>query len=228
MRIYFDKLLNRQYSLEVELEMIDWFLWTSYNYDISPRKHSVDGVSKQMFGYSANNHSASFPFPLLGDSNKIGNASFSFDVLDAFIQCCLFNIILKKAPDAVQRWREAERIALNKFRVTSFSVSDQYFYNQDFHCGLLGLKNYIGTPLIKDYFHPDYNDRINPRIVNIKFYTNGDGYVFQYYYSFEGENFKNSSWSDYLKQEPKETLTTFIERINQKISSIAVNPLKPL
>lgn len=220
MRIYFEKLLNRYYSLDVELEMINWFLKTGEKYTEYTSTWTKDGVSKQLFGYSANSHDASFPFPITSN-NFIGNASFSFNVLNSFVQICLFNAILKSAPYPVNRWRKDERIELGKFRVLNFNTEypNKEELNPKFETTYSSyrilvhkLKEYVGMPLKKEFCHPEYIDRIKPKITDINFYTNGRGYVFEYGFSFPKFNYE-SVWNDSIRQLEDESINCFLNRV---------------
>lgn len=214
MRIYFDKLLDGRYSIDEELEMINFFLKTGKEYDEYIDKWTIDGVSKQMFDYSANSHSVSFPFPIVCE-NLIGNASFSFNVLKGFIQNCLYNAILKKTSLPVEKWRNDERIKVGGYRIFQFNtdypdIKHPKFENTYF--ALQDLKTFIGMPLKKELFHSVYTERIEPKIINIIFYTNGNGYVFEYVYSFSNFNYE-PGWSKYISQKENESIPCFLNRI---------------
>lgn len=221
MRIYFDKLLNGYYSIDEELEMINWFLKTGNKYDEYTGRWSKDGVSKQMFNYSANSHNANFPFPIVC-KNYIGNGSFSFDVLDGFIQNCLFNAILKVPTSPVKKWRIAEKIEVGKFRNLHINTDYPEIKHQNFedtHRLLQNLKKFIGMPLKKDFFHPEYIERIAPKIINIIFYTNGYGYVFEYVFSFSNFDYE-PGWSNYITQLENESIPCFLNRLYFEMGSV--------
>lgn len=219
MRIYFDKLLNGEYPLEVEMEMINWFLKTGNEYDEYTGRWNKDGVSKQMFGYSANSHSASFPFPIVCES-YIGNPSFNFNVLKMFVQSCLYNVIIKKPTIPVAKWRKAERIELGRFRELKFNLSKPENPKHRYtHLGLHELKNFIGMDLKKELFHAKYEERTDPKVVHVRLYTNGDGYVFEYVFSFECFNYE-PGWSKYIRQKEDESIACFVNRIYDEMDLV--------
>lgn len=214
MRIYFDKLLNGHYSFEEEMEMINWILKTGNKYDKYVSRWGGAGVSQQMFDYSANSHDASFPFPIVCE-NFIGNASYSFNVLKGFIQNCLYNAILKKPNSAVEKWRNDEKIEPGKFKVLNFNTNypeKKHPKFQNTYWALQKLKNFIGMPLKKQFFHPEYKERTEPKILNVILYTNGNGYVFEYVFSFSNFDYE-PGWSNHIAQLENESIPCFLNRI---------------
>lgn len=224
MRIYFDKLLNGHYSIEEEMEIINWFLKTGNKYDEYTGRWNKDGVSKQLFAYSANSHCVSFPFPIVCE-NYIGNASFSFNVIRGFLQCCLYNAILKEPTLPVKKWRKDERVEVGKFRVLPINTDYPEIKHpkfKDAYCTLRRLKEFIGMPLKKELFHPEYKERIEPKIINVIFYTNGNGYVFEYVFSFSNFDYE-SGWSNYIRQNENESIPCFLNRIYFEMDSMIEN-----
>lgn len=221
MKINFTKLLNGFYPLEIEMEMINWFLKTGNKYDEYTDRWTKDGVSKQIFDYSANSNNASFPFPILG-KNSIGNGSYSFNVFKAFIKICLFNAILKNPFKPVEKWRKEERIELGKSRMLNFNIDYPIEKNKKFQntfWAITDLKDIINTPLKKELFHPDYTKRLNPKIINVILYTNGNGYVFEYVFSFSSCDYE-PGWSKYISQQKQESIPCFINRIFNEIDLV--------
>jgi len=222
MKIDFTKLLNGYYPLEIEMEMINWFLKTGNKYNEYTDRWTKDGVSKQIFDYSANSHSCSFPFPIVC-KNHIGNGSFSFNVLKGFIQNCLFNAILKTPYKPVVKWRKEERIELGKSRMLNFNTDYPLEKNEKFkntYWALTDLKDIINTPLKKELFHPEYKERLNPKIINVILYTNGNGYVFEYVFSFSTINYE-PGWSKYINQQNDESIPCFVNRIFNEIDLVS-------
>ena len=221
MRIYFDKLLNRHYSIEEEMEMINWFLKTGNKYDEYTGRWNKDGVSKQMFDYSANSHNADFPFPIVCN-NYIGNASMNFDVLNGFIQNCIFNAVYKEPTLPVKKWRSDERIEVGKFRVLDFNTEYPEIKHKDFdnsYRALRSLKMFIDMPLKKELFHSEYKERTKPKIINVILYTNGNGYAFEYVFSFSNFDYE-SGWSNCIHQKENESIPCFLNRIFIEMDSM--------
>jgi hypothetical protein len=221
MKIDFTKLLNGFYPLEIEMEMINWFLNTGNKYDEYTGRWTKDGVSKQIFGYGANSHNANFPFPIVCE-NSIGNGSLHVDVFKIFIQNCLFNAILKNPLKPVEKWRKEERIELGKSRMLNFNTEYPTEKNEKFEntfWAITDLKDFIDTPLKKELFHPDYPKRLNPKIINVILYTNGGGYVFEYIFSFSTMDYENG-WTKQIWQEKNESIPCFINRIFNEIDLV--------
>lgn len=224
MKIDFTKLLNGFYPLEVEMEMINWFLKTGNKFDEHVGNWTVDGISKQMFDYSANSNNCKFPFPIKC-SNFIGNSSYNFNVLKGFISNCLFNAIIKHPLKPVFKWREFEKIQLGKYRMLNFNLDypkqeEKHEKLQGIYCGILKLKEIINTPLKKEFFHPDYTERIDPKIIDVVLFTNGNGYVFEYEFSFSNFNYEHG-WNKQICQKEGESIACFLNRVFKEIDLVS-------
>jgi hypothetical protein len=216
MKIDFTKLLNGHYPLDVEMEAINWFLKTGNKFDEYVGRWQKDGVSKQLFNYSANSHNADFPFPIKCD-NYIGNNSMNYNVLKGFISNCLFNAILKQPTKPVAKWRESEKIQMGNYRMLPFNTDfpapdEKHKYFESEFWSILKLKSFINTSLKKELFHPKALERVNPKIINVILYTNGNGYVFEYVFSFSNYNYE-PGWSKYISQKENESIACFLNRI---------------
>ncbi len=224
MKIDFTKLLNGFYPLEVEMEMINWFLKTGNKFDEHVGNWTVDGISKQMFDYSANSNNCKFPFPIKC-SNFIGNSSYNFNVLKGFISNCLFNAIIKYPLKPVFKWREFEKIQLGKYRMLNFNLDypkqeEKHEKLQGIYWGILKLKEIINTPLKKEFFHPDYTERIDPKIIDVVLFTNGNGYVFEYEFSFSNFNYEHG-WNKQICQKEGESIAYFLNRVFKEIDLVS-------
>ena len=172
-----------------------------------------------MFNYSVNfGYYVNFPFPIT-ENNFIGSGSRSFNVLDSFIQLCLFNSIVKKPSEPVEDWRNEENVKLGKYRVLNFNTETPTVRHEKYdgytYWNLLKFKTWIGAKLKPELFYKQYKD---PFLVNILFYTNGDGYIFEYQFGFS-DTF-NCKWSEYIIQEKNESMRCFTNRILFQLDNI--------
>ena len=196
------------------MELINWFLKTGKRFEAYTGRWTKSGISNHMFNYSANSHDASFPFPIVCE-NYIGNPSYNYDVLGGFIQNCLFNAIIGRATTPVNKWRNAENVKIGKYRILQINTDfpkEKHPQFDNTYWSLQNLKKFIGVSLKKDQFHPTYPDRIDPKIINVIFYTNGNGYVFEYVFSFSNFGYE-PGWSKYISQNDNESIPCFLNRI---------------
>lgn len=122
-KIDFSKLVlePNSYTVEVKMLVLDWMLKTGKPYKIRSGWYE-HGVSQHIFGYSANEHNANFPIPIL---HKSDHGGCSVDVIKNFFQCCFTNAILTKPNNsAVTDWREKENIKLGKYRMLEFNLDE--------------------------------------------------------------------------------------------------------
>lgn len=223
-RISFKKLLDGEYSHAVELEVLNWMLKTGQKYNERVARWSVDGVSKQIFGYSANSHNdVSFPFPIKCDP-RIGNASFSCSPFDMFLHTCFYNAIMKPASSPVLKWRNDERIGVCRSRV--LNIDDGYMYvKHDSYGGVKStiqdFRHLIGEPLKKEYFQANYKDRTEPKIINVVFTTNGYGYMLILGYSFKEYKYE-AGWDHVISQISGEGIVAFLNRVLVELDELLI------
>jgi len=217
-KINFQKLIDRQYSLNVELEVINWLLKTGLSFDEYLSRWDRDGVNRQLFAYSANNNIYRlFPFPL--NEN-----------LNVFIDSLFVRAIVKSGSKPIQRWREKERIFLDKSRFITFveefptqKINNWNYWN--LYWLIIELQKFTGMFLKKEFCkHPDNNELIKPKITEVCFSTSGHGYNFLYKYSFEKYNYENGGWEVSMNQNENESIDMFIFRIYSEINKLIINP----
>lgn len=224
-RISFKKLLDGEYSHAVELEVLNWMLKTGQKYNEQVAKWSVDGVSKQIFGYSANSHNhVNFPFPIKCEP-WIGNASFNCSPFDMFLHTCFYNAIMKPALAPVWKWREDERIGIDKSRGLNIDDS-RILVNHRLYTGVKStiqdFRNLVGRPLKKKYFQPDFKDRTEPKVIDVVFTTNGDGYRLILSYSFKEYKYE-AGWSHIISQMADEGIEAFLNRVLVELDELLIN-----
>mgnify|MGYP000855192579 FL=1 len=209
-RIDFQKLINREYGLTVELFMINWMLKTGIPYSERTGRWNVDGVSKFILGYSANNHTGS----------TMHTQPLSIENIDMQVDGILSRAIVKTTDTkCINQWRQDERIYLNKYRYFDID-EDVPFTQRGWYLSreIKGLNDFIGKDLSTEYNHRSF---INPRISKVYFHVNGHGYQVECYVSYGSENHKfNYTQSDFIfSQKDGESVDIFIYRCKEFINS---------
>lgn len=207
-RIDFQKLINREYGLTVELFMINWMLKTGMPYSERTGRWIIDGVSKFILGYSANNHTGS---TIHTQPLYIGNMDIQVDGI-------LSRALVKTTDiECVNKWRNDERISLNKHRYFEIN-EDKPPCRWHLNSEIAGLNDFIGRNI-----SAEYNDRhyLNPRISRVYFHVNGRGYQVECYVSYGSEDHKfNYTQSDFMfSQKDSESVDMFIYRVKEFIKS---------
>jgi len=207
-RIDFQKLINREYGLTVELFIINWMLKTGMPYSERTGRWIIDGVSKFILGYSANNHTGS---TIHTQPLYIGNMDIQVDGI-------LSRALVKTTDiECVNKWRNDERISLNKHRYFEIN-EDKPPCRWHLNSEIAGLNDFIGRNI-----SAEYNDRhyLNPRISRVYFHVNGRGYQVECYVSYGSEDHKfNYTQSDFMfSQKDSESVDMFIYRVKEFIKS---------
>lgn len=207
-RIDFQKLINREYGLTVELFIINWMLKTGMPYSERTGRWIIDGVSKFILGYSANNHTGS---TIHTQPLYIGNMYIQVDSI-------LSRALVKTTDiECVNKWRNDERISLNKHRYFEIN-EDKPPCRWHLNSEITGLNDFIGRNI-----SAEYNDRhyLNPRISRVYFHVNGRGYQVECYVSYGSEDHKfNYTQSDFIfSQKDSESVDMFIYRVKEFIKS---------
>lgn len=212
-KISFQKLANREYDLSVELFMINWFLKSGVPYSDRQGRWNVEGVSKFVLGYSANNHHGDTMHtqPMI-----IDNISLQVDSI------LLRTLVKTNGIKCINDWRKAERISLDQYRY--FDIIEERpkldrWNTWRLHSAIKELKDFVGMDL-----NPSkYNDRIylKPRISSIYLHVNGCGYCVDCHISYQSESYKfNYNSSDLsFRQRDTESVDMFIYRVHESIKS---------
>lgn len=216
-KISFQKLANRQYSLSVELHMINWFLKSGVPYYERQGRWNVEGVSKFVLGYSANNH----------HSETMYTKPMNIDNIDLQVDSILLRTLVKTTNiKCINDWRKAERISLDRFR---------YFYiNEEIpkldrwntwylHSAIRKLNDFVGKKLNpSEYNTKSYS---NPKISSIYLHVNGGGYCVDCHISYQSEGYK-FNYNDYnlsFRQKEDESIDMFIYRVHQSINNLIIH-----
>lgn len=175
------------YELPVLLEVLNWMLRTGNDYTHQSGWYR-EGVDKQIFGYSANNHQSASRIEL----DKI--------------RLYFLNAIIAAAAPVVEKWRSDNGISLEGHVYLSFNPSSSDCMKQ---------WNYInslqGRALKKAYYHPDYPDRVNPYIRSIKVFSVGCGIEIGYDFTFDCH--PGGGWlGTELRQLEAESISDFLDR----------------
>ncbi len=215
-RIYFKKLIDGDYPLDVELEVFNWILKTGKPHRQYTSKWYEDGLDKCMFGYSANDHDSNTPF-------ATGENLFKQ------IQCAFENAIVRTPNKPVKEWRTKERIGLDTYRILEFATGFPHldrFEHWYLHWGIDNLQKFKGHMLKKEYFHPDYEDRLDPKILDIKLSCNGyEGYNITFRFSFSKFDYE-PGWGHGFSQKKGESINNFVYRVCKEINALLVTPIK--
>lgn len=203
-RIDFQKLIDGDYPLDIELEVFNWMLATGRKYDTPRTGYYHSGMDKVMYGYSANTH----------DSYTDFGRDFRRTLQLGFV-----NTLVKTPIPSVRAWREAERVGLGKYRMFVFP-EERPFRGWDLYREIVGIYEYEGRLLKKEYFHPEYQDRTEPRIVRMNFSTAGMGYRIRLAFTFKG--CEDSGWDQYFHQQEGESIDIFIHRFHREMSQLLV------
>lgn len=206
-RIDFQKLIDGGYGPGTELQVFDWILATGNQY-----KNYCQGLDQTIFGYSAYNH-ASYT-NMLPDISKT-----------MFIGFC--NVLCRSPNTITANWKDMERASLCRYRMIDLFKEDytaRYYSTAHGKLQYRGpieaakkLDDYVGLGLEKKYFHPDYPDRTDPRILDMNFSTAGYGYSICFSYAFKQH--RGSSWRYEISQLVKqgESVDMFLARAHRKI-----------
>lgn len=188
-KIKFRELLNigGGYDLSIRLEVLNYMLKTGKLYTHRSGWYEY-GVDKQIFGYSANNY----------ESKTAINTYY--------LRLNFLNAILADAPPIVQKWRDENGISLDGSFMLSHvpSTSDccQFFTI---------INRLVNKPLKKDFYHPDYTDRLNPYISSVKVFCVGNGIQIEYDFTFDCH--PSGGWrGTELRQTENESVSDFFKR----------------
>lgn len=211
-KIDFQQLIDGRYPLNVQLEVFNWMLKTGERHETRTGRWTVDGIDKAIYGYSANNHHS--------------YTDFSKD-FSRTLQIGFCNLIVKSPDQAVKKWRDSENVGLSKYRMLSFPEEYPQLNIYKHHWNLYGeikrIYDYVGMPLKKKFFHPDYPKRRYPKILSIRFSTGGDGYTITFCFSFKfgkdgsGADDYEPGWDYSIGQKAGESIDMFIHRFHNRM-----------
>lgn len=214
-KISFQKLLNEEYDLMTRLEVLNWMLKTGLPYEES-RGWTRHGVDNWLFGYGANNHQS--------HTNLLPNVAEKLQL--AFVRA-----VIKTPVDCIAKWRQDNSIYLHKARmielndklvlphnryITRWGGGREFVLSYELPKFWL-LKEFLGKPLKKEFFQPDFQERTNPYFVSCRFSTVGGGFRIEYRYSFE--NTLGYDWGIWFHQEKSESIDEFVNRTLFKLDS---------
>lgn len=207
LHVNFSKLIG-SYDIQKKMLVIDWFLRTGVKHKQWTGRWTREGISKRLFGYSANEseHEFSMPYKTI---------YWNF-VLDAILARAIF----QEPNKPVKEWRIEERILPNKSRV--FNVKE-YQKTYIFH-PIEDIFSFNNRLLKKKYAHPDYKNRLKPKIIGISIFTLGRGWTVRCLFSFECYDYENG-WDFYFNQKKTETILEFFENTSKKLKEYTLDIL---
>lgn len=208
-KIHFQKLLNLGggYGVEIQLEVLNWMLKTGQGYTKRTGMWYVDGVDKQIFNYSANNHDS--------------RTAIDLDMMRLYF----LNGIIAEAGDIIEQWREASNIKLNNYIWLWHSDELPPYQNQRdaAYWTFKKLSSLTGKKLKKEFFHPEYADRTQPYIKSAKFASVGNGLEFHFDFTFI--EYPDSGWSygiPSFQQGKEESIEIFIRRVEISMNNLMI------
>lgn len=202
LKVSFSKLIGRHYALDEKMEILNWMLQTGKNYDVVLGKWNVNGVGQLLLDYSANPHNYICRLPL--QTEKL---SWYFD---AVFGRAVYQLT---SNSAIKNWRTIERIFPEKSRIIqcNYDGIDNYDLIRD-------IERFNGKILKKDFAHPNRIDRTVPKIIDLKIYTIGSGWIVNYSFSFKEYKYE-SGWDFSIGQTDEETISQFFNRAISHLSS---------
>jgi hypothetical protein len=213
-RINFQELINRGGRHSDILLIYQWLIRTGKTCD----KQHIDGLHKSFYGYSHNNDPYRL-IPLYSDWEKILYAG-------------LVNLLCKTSlPDTVTEFLTENRIAIGRVRIITVreSISGRGYFKRKTDSGNIKYMidhlttAYKGLELKKENFHPDYENRKHPRIINdVHFGTDGEGWSVGFTFSFECFDY-DPGWEYSIRQEEFECLEDFFDRAIETIDNLLVD-----
>lgn len=210
--IDFQKIINEGYLDEDLLLIYQWVIrigrecneqngWNRY------------GLHQSFHGYGKNNEPHEV-YPLNRNWKKV--------IYDGFVRI----LCKSKHPSVVDKFLLENRIKIDSKRaIKILEDGENMSYDKIRHHRSCDILDYIttaykGLELKKEFFHPDYPDRIHPRIIdNIKFGTNGLKWYAWFTFSFECLDYE-PGWEYTIPQNENENITSFFNRVANTIDNL--------
>ena len=216
-RIDFQKIINGWYCEEDLLYIYRWLISIGRSCN---KQHGWCryGLHQSFHGYSYNNEKNEI-HPLDSDCFKT--------IYDGFVRIlCKTNL-----PDVVEAFLDENNIRIGKIRVIKFEeneLENDYYKVSTGHRFGLPVEQliyhittaYKGLELKKEHFHPDYKDRIKPRIIdNVKIGTNHNKWYAWFTFSFEKFDYE-PGWEWRISQNENEPISNFFNRAIEEIDGL--------
>lgn len=215
-KIHFGRLIDLYYlDTQTRMFLLDWMIKTGIPHKQATGRWSVEGISQRILDYSANEHQ--YKFNLFSHFNHNSGRDF-FTAVFA-------RAIYSKPNKPIAEWRESERLYPDKFRyfdIDYFFPVSQWEHPYGFHNtnGLIWyLSWFLGANLKKENCHQDIIDRTCPKIVSIKLYTVGSGWIFEYTFSFKEFDYE-PGWDKAIRQGEKESINQFLWRTVKEMDTL--------
>ena len=220
LRIDFQKLVNQQqYDSNDILLIYQWLIQTG---KICNKQYGWYryGLHQSFHGYSGNNVPDRVT-PLFSDWKQHLHNGF-------------VNLLCKtNQPEVVKNFLKENNILIGKVRIITIReaiTNRNYFKSKagEHWCSVQDKLHHIttgykGLELKKELFHPDYTDRIKPRILdNIYFGTNGEKWFVAFTFSFECFDYR-PGWDYTIYQEENESLPDYFDRVIEVLDSLVID-----
>lgn len=208
-KIKFSKLLGNHYPIEVKMMVLDWMLHTGRKHRQRLGRWDVIGISKWLFDYSAND---------FDDGSKIIPESPS--QYSEYFDAIFARAVFKQPNKAVVEWRSEENITCDSYRMLNDieSVLPFYDHRTNLYLAINSIYEFAGCELKSEYAHPDKTDRTTPKIISVKIYTTGNGWVIEFVFSFIEYNYE-PGWTTQFRQEKSDSVSDFINKTYLEIKN---------
>lgn len=204
-KVDFSKLTGNKYPLETKMAILDWMLRTGKGFD-HQYGWNRDGINKSLLDYSANNYDK----PVCLPKNK--NYSLFFDAVFA-------RAIYAQENKPLKEWRMKESIYPDKYRMLKFNDAVPNYYQNSIYRLISDIFDFDNKLLKKSLHHPEYKDRIEPKILLTSIFTRGNGWIVQYEFSFKNFNYE-LGWTEGFHQNENESIFQFLKRSYDELCNI--------
>jgi len=216
LRIDFQKLINGYYNDEEMLYIYQWLIQLGQPCNKQCGWYRF-GLHQSFHGYSHNNEARSI-HPLHSDYRTIIDNGF-------------VNILCKtNNASCVNDFLKENRIQLGKIRILKIPVYEKSEYYYKSIINSYDLKDmlhhittaYKGLLLKREFFHPEYDDRIDPRIIDDMSFGSNNG-KWSAWFNFSFKNFDyEPGWQYEFGQKDDESIYSFFDRVIKEMDNLIV------
>ena len=207
-KIDFSKLIGGTYPLHIKMAVLDWMLKTGKEHRRGVGKWYEIGVSQALFSYSANDYDHVCPLPLPDTCE-----------FDWYFDAIFGRAVYQLANLALEAWREKESIFPGKYRMLKFNDETPADGDWNIYSLLRNIDNFNGQTLKKEFAHPEYKERTEPRIISIEIFTLGHGWIIQYGFSFKKFDYEPGWTQGFLQQENESILSFLVRSYKELVAS---------
>lgn len=209
-KVSFNKLIGNHYPLEIKMEILNWILKTGRGQHIHQYGWYIDGINKSILGYSANNHDAPACLPK------------KFKELDMFFDAIFARAVFAPTNRPLMAWRQKESIFPDKYRMLTFNNGVPDGEQRGTYHLVYDIFKLEGKILKKEFHHPDYKERTEPKIICLSIFTTGIGWMVKYEFSFKEFNYE-PGWTKDFHQSKHESICQFLKRSYDELVSLVAD-----